>query len=159
MSYALWKLIHIVGVVAFLGNITTGLFWAGLAHRRKDFGTIASTFDGIIQSDRWFTIPGVFAVLIGGFGTAINGGIPILRTGWILWPALLFAVSGILFSIWVGPLQKKIQQYVASTPQTDESWQHYHGLYKKWERWGLAAWIAPVAAMVVMVLKLPIPGI
>lgn len=159
MSYTLLKLLHIVGVVLFLGNITTGLFWAAYAHRQKDFRLIASTFQGIIQSDRWFTIPGVFGILIGGFGAAIDGGIPILRTGWIFWPSILFLVSGVIFGISVAPLQKKIQHFVENRPQTDDSWSEYCSIYKRWEIWGLLAWVTPVVALVIMTLKSPLPGI
>jgi uncharacterized membrane protein len=159
MTYTLLKLAHIVGVVLFLGNITTGLFWAAFAHGRRDFALIASTFQGIIQSDRWFTIPGVFAILIGGFGAAINGSIPILRTGWVLWPSLLFLASGIIFGSFVAPLQRKIHHFVGHAPQTEDSWSQYCSIYKRWEIWGLLAWLAPVLALIIMVLKLPLPGI
>lgn len=159
MSYVAWKLVHIVGVVMFLGNITTGLFWAAHAHRQHDFRTIASTFDGIIRSDRWFTVPGVVAILAGGFVMAINGGFPLLGTGWIFWPLVLFSVSGAGFAIWVAPLQKKIRALVSTTSQTDESWREYHALYKRWERWGFIAWVAPVFALIIMILKPAIPGL
>ncbi len=159
MSYELWKLIHIVGVVAFLGNITTGLFWAAHAHRQRDFELIASTFQGIITSDRWFTIPGVFGILIGGFGAAINGSFPILRTGWIFWSIILFSISGIIFSISLAPLQRKIQSFVVTTPRAEESWNEYCRIYKRWEVWGFFAWLTPIVAMVIMVLKLPLPGL
>ena len=158
MSYALWKLIHIVGVVAFLGNITTGLFWAAQAHRQKDFASIASTFRGIIRSDRWFTMPGVVAIVVGGFGAAISGSIPILRTGWVFWPIVLFSISGIVFGAWVAPLQKKIRDFVTNRPQTDDSWTEYCRIFKRWEIWGLLAWLNPVVALIIMVLKLPLPG-
>jgi uncharacterized membrane protein len=158
MTYLLWKLIHIAGVVAFLGNITTGLFWAAHAHRQGNFQLVASTFHGIIQSDRWFTIPGVFGILIGGFGAAINGSIPILRTGWIFWPIALFSISGLIFGLAVAPLQKRIRHLVVNRSQSEESWKEYCSLYKRWEIWGFLAWLTPVAAMVIMVLKPSLPG-
>lgn len=159
MSYGLWKLVHIVGVVLFLGNITTGLFWAWLAHRRGDFPHIATTFEGIIKSDRWFTMPGVYAILAGGIGAAIVGKFPILGTGWILWPSILFAASGIVFAIFVAPLQKKILRFTAEAQKSESSWGEYRALYRRWEVWGLVAWAAPVVALVIMVLKLPLPGL
>ena len=159
MSYALWNLIHIVGVVAFLGNITAGLFWAAYAHRQRDFGLVASTFQGMIQSDRWITIPGIFGILIGGFGAAINASIPILRTGWIFWSIILFSVSGIIFGLLVAPLQEKIQNFVVNRPQTEESWNEYCSIHKRWESWGFLAWLTPVVALVIMVLKPPLPSI
>lgn len=159
MTYLLWKLLHIIGVVVFLGNITTGLFWAAHAHRQGDFGTIGTTFRGIIQSDRRFTMPGVTAILIGGIGAAINGNIPFLATGWLLWPIILFSISGIIFGLSVAPLQKKIQQMALNTARTDETWTEYCLLYKRWEAWGFLAWLTPVIALVIMVLKPTLPGI
>lgn len=64
MSYLVWKLLHIASVIIFLGNIVTGLFWAAHAHKARYFTLIASTFEGIIRSDRWFTIPGVVGIVI-----------------------------------------------------------------------------------------------
>ena len=55
MNYLIWKLIHVAAVIIFLGNIITGLFWAARAHKSHDFKLIASTFQGIIRSDRYFT--------------------------------------------------------------------------------------------------------
>ena len=93
--YLVFKLVHIIAVVLFLGNIITGLFWKRHADRSNDPRIMANAMAGIIRSDRWFTIPGVVAILVGGFGTAIVGQIPILRTGWIFWAIILFTISGL----------------------------------------------------------------
>src|SRR5687768_12726355 len=105
MIYLSFKLLHIAAVILFLGNIITGLFWKAHADRTRDPRVIAHTFLGIIRSDRWFTLPGIVAILIGGFGAAIVGRIPILGTGWILWSIVLFSLSGLAFSFRVAPLQ------------------------------------------------------
>jgi uncharacterized membrane protein len=159
MSYLLWKLIHIAAVIIFLGNITTGLFWAAHAHKTRDFRLIASTFEGIIRSDRWFTLPGVVGILIGGFAAALDGSLPILATGWILWPIILFSISGLVFGVWVAPLQGKIVSFVRAADASDQAWQSYEEMYKRWERWGLVALITPAVAVVIMVLKPSLPGL
>lgn len=110
MSYFVWKLLHIVSVILFLGNITTGLFWATHARRTRDFAVIALTFDGIIRSDRWFTIPGVIGIIVAGIAMAVKANLPILGTGWILWSIALFAIAGTVFGIWVAPLQRELLQ-------------------------------------------------
>lgn len=159
MSYLILKVLHVASVVVFLGNITTGLFWANHAHNSRDFKLIASTFDGIIRSDRRFTAPGVLGILITGLVAAIVAGIPILSTGWIFWPIVLFSISGLVFGVWVAPLQRKILNLVRNTDSTEVAWQVYMELYKRWELWGLVALITPVAAMVIMVLKPALPGL
>ena len=159
MSYLLIKLLHIASVVVFLGNIATGLFWANHAHKTRDFKLIASAFDGIIRSDRLFTGPGVVGILVTGFAAAIIAQFPILSTGWILWPIILFSISGLVFGIWVAPLQRKIHYAACTADSTDSAWKEYAKQYKRWEIWGLVALITPIAGMVIMVLKPALPGI
>lgn len=157
--YSLFKLVHIFAVVIFLGNIITGLFWMKRADKTNDRPVIAFAMKTIIHSDRIFTIPGVIIITIGGFATAIEGGIPLLRTGWIFWSIVLFSLSGLVFSWQLAPLQKKIFKLnnVASDELYDKALYHYY--LKKWENWGLVALITPVVAMIMMVLKLPIPSV
>ena len=64
--YLPMKLLHIVAVIAFLGNIATGLFWHIHAARTRDPRLLAHTVDGIIRSDRLFTIPGVAVIITTG---------------------------------------------------------------------------------------------
>ena len=159
MSYLHWKLLHIISVVIFLGNITTGLFWAARANKSGNLGQVASTFDSIIMSDRWLTIPGVIGILVSGFVGAMVGELPILRTGWIFWPAMLFLVSGVIFGIWVGPLQRKIATLANAGYASEESWAEYRKLYRSWELWGIAALLTPVIALIIMVLKPGLPAL
>lgn len=151
----LWlKLLHLAAVVAFLGNITTGLFWKLHADRTRDPRIIAHTFDGIIRSDRWFTIPGVVTILVGGIGVAIVGGISLLGTGWIVWSIVLFTISGLVFVIRVAPLQTQLRALAqAGAEQGTFDWARYNRLARVWELWGAVALVTPVAALVLMVLK------
>lgn len=159
MVYLLWKLIHVLSVVIFLGNITTGLFWAARSHKSKDFGQIAATFKSIIQADRFFTIPGVIGITAAGMFATVEASIPMLSTGWVFWAIVLFIISGILFGVYVAPLQKKIVLLAGSNDMTEENWSAYEKLYDKWEFWGFLALLTPVAAAVIMVLKPALPGL
>jgi len=152
--YLLLKLLHLAAVIAFLGNITTGLFWHAHAARTRDPRLLAHTVDGIIRSDRLFTIPGVVIIIGGGVATAIVGGYPILGTSWILWSLILFAVSGLVFIIRVAPLQVRLRALAqAGVEQGSFDWARYQRLAHTWERWGAVALLTPVAAFVLMVLK------
>ena len=64
--YIYFKLLHIISVVMFLGNIFTGVFWMHFAVKSRDVKIVAHTIKGVIRSDRLFTLPGV--VLITTFG-------------------------------------------------------------------------------------------
>lgn len=159
MTYLAWKLVHIAAVVLFLGNITTGLFWAARARASRDRGQITATFRSIIASDRWFTMPGVIAIIVSGVAMAIISGTPLLSTGWVFWPLALFAVSGVIFSVKVAPLQRRIAALTANKDGRDEPQDTFEDLYKSWEWWGIAALLTPIAALVIMVLKPGLPGL
>ena len=159
MSYLVWKLVHIGAAIVFLGNITTGLFWAAHAHKSRNFTIIASTFNGIILSDRWFTIPGVLVIVGTGIAAALEGDLPILGTSWILWPIILFSFSGVVFGMWVVPLQYQIADLARTSDTSEQAWEIYAKLYKRWELWGLVALVLPLAALVIMVLKPALPGV
>ena len=154
MTYASLKLLHLIAVIIFLGNIITGLFWMWIAVQTKDLKIIAHTIKGVIRSDRLFTIPGVVFITAAGFATAIFGHIPILRSGWILWSIILFSISGVAFAWKVAPLQKKLY-HLTTNSSGNFDWALFKKVFTEWEVWGLIALLTPVGALVMMTLKIP----
>ena len=159
MHYLGLKLLHIVAVVLFLGNITTGLFWKRHADRSRDPRLILLGIEGLIRSDRWFTIPGVVAITAFGFAAAITGHHPILRTGWIFWSLVLFTISGGAFMAKVAPLQRQLAQLARTGVESGTfDWATYHARSREWEIWCVIALLAPAVALALMVLKPSLPG-
>ena len=153
--YQVWKLIHLMAVILFLGNIITGLFWKHHADRTRDVRLIAHTMLGIIRSDRWFTVPGVIVITIAGMFTAVKGGLPMLRTGWILWSLIAFTLSGIVFGLRIAPLQKQILALASKGADGTFDWDLYRSKSLQWEIWGFIATATPIIAVILMVLKWP----
>lgn len=151
----LWlKLLHLTAVIAFLGNVTTGLFWHKHAERTRDPRLLAHTMDGVIRSDRLFTIPGVILITVAGLAAAIHKGLPILGTPWILWTIVLFSISGFVFSYRVAPLQKRLRAMAREGVEGGNfDFARYHALARRWELWGGIALVTPLAGLVLMVLK------
>ena len=151
----LWlKLIHILAVVMFIGNIVTGLFWHKHAERTRNPRLLAHTMEGVIRSDRLFTIPGVVVILASGIFAAMKGGFPLLGTGWILWTLVMFSISGLVFMIRLGPLQRKLQKHAEAGAQSGSfDYDAYHRMAKQWDFWGAVATIAPLIGLGLMVLK------
>src|SRR5690606_25172394 len=85
--YLALKSIHIIAVVLFLGNITTGIFWKLVADQDGDARAITQALEGILRADRWFTQPGATLILVTGIVMAWLGGYP-LSTFWI-WAGLV----------------------------------------------------------------------
>ncbi len=155
--YLILKSIHLLAVVAFLGNIVTGLFWMKYARKTNNVSIIHHTAKGLIASDKLFTIPGVLIITAAGFYTAIQGGLPLLRTGWIFWPILLFTLSGLFFSFKVAPLQGKMRRVLeqVNREQVLENGM-FDKLLKQWEFWGFLAVLTPIISFFMMILKWPV---
>jgi uncharacterized membrane protein len=151
--YLPMKLLHIVAVIAFLGNITTGLFWHIHAARTRDPRLLAHTMDGIIRSDRLFTMPGVIVIVATGIATAVIGGLPLLHTGWILWTLVLFSLSGVIFMGYVAPLQRQLLALARAGTVGSFDYAAYAGVARRWEVWGAAALLTPAVGLLLMVLK------
>ena len=151
--FLFFKLLHVLAVIAFLGNITVGVFWKAFADRTKDLRIMAYTMDGIIKADRVFTIPGVIAIVVGGIGAEISGGYSILGTGWILWCLILFIFSGIAF----GPLSRAQRRLLAAAQAGDAA--QYEALSKAWIMYGTVALILPILAAAIMIIKPALPAL
>jgi uncharacterized membrane protein len=152
--YLLFKTLHVLAVVMFIGNIATGVFWKAHADTSRDPRIIAHTMRGIIKSDRLFTIPGVFLIILAGVGMAVVGHIPIIRTSWTLAPIILFSISGIAFMAQVAPAQRRIAKLAEKAGTANEmDWTEYERLSRRWAISGWIALLTPLAALIVMVVK------
>jgi uncharacterized membrane protein len=153
MQYFILKALHIASVVLFLGNIITGVFWKVHGDRTGDLRARAQALDGIIRSDRLFTLPGVVLIIVTGVLLAMTLHLPILGTKWILWSLILFGISGVAFSVFVGPLQKKLLKNVQAGLAGTWNQAEYEALSRSWTLWGLVATAAPLIALFLMVMK------
>lgn len=152
--YTILKILHVAAVVIFLGNLVTGIFWKLHGDRTENPVIIRHTIAGLIRADRLFTIPGVVLILVGGFGAAIVGELPLLRTHWILLGIILFTVSGIAYMARVVPLQQQMLRVARSGVESGKlDWDKYRALSRSWNVWGTIALLAPVLAMIAMIAK------
>jgi uncharacterized membrane protein len=152
--YLILKTIHVLGVVLFLGNIITGLFWKAHADATGDAKLQAHALAGVIRSDAWFTIPSVVLIIASGVALARMAGLPLLGTGWIAAALAAFALSGILFAAILAPLQRRLLKE-ALDAQAGAEWptRDYRRLSRVWEAIGLIAIALPLAALALMVFK------
>jgi len=85
-------------------------------------------------------------------------GYPILGTGWILWSIILLTISGIAFG-WVAQAQRLLSavahQGIDSGSMSRELYDKFSGV---WNFAGMIALIAPLIAMVLMIVKPALPA-
>lgn len=152
--YVAFKILHVFAVVIFLGNLITGILWKVSADRTRNPVIIHHTVAGLIRADRWFTIPGVLLILIGGFGAAVVGGLPLVRTRWILAGIILFTISGVSYMARVVPVQRRMLTVArAGVDSGTLDWGQYGALTRSWNVWGTIALLAPLLALVAMIAK------
>jgi uncharacterized membrane protein len=156
--YLTLKFVHVLAVIAFVGNISIGILWHTIGDKTRDPRIIAHTMKGILLADKIFTIPGIIVLLIAGIATAEVGHLPILGTGWILWSIILFIISGIAF----GPVARSQRQMLAVAQAAMTSgvmnWEDYNRFGRIWNIAGTIALIAPLIAVLFMVTKPTLPA-
>jgi uncharacterized membrane protein len=160
-NYYLWvKLGHVLFGIVFLGNIYTGLFWKAMADRTGSPAIRAFTMQSITRSDRWFTLPGVVGLVGTGVLQAILTRHQLLQTGWLWWSIVAFSASGIIFGVFITPLQRRLVDLAvegSTAGRLDE--ERYRRLSRAWEWWGVAALLLPLVVLALMVMRPRWPGL
>jgi len=60
---------------------------------------------------------------------------------------------------WVGPLQRKITALARAGSAGQFDWSSYESLRRSWALWGSVATLAPLVAVVLMILKPVLPAL
>jgi uncharacterized membrane protein len=151
--YAVFKSLHIIGVVVLLGNVTITAFWKVLADRTSDARLIAHAQHGVTVADWIFTLAGIVLVLVGGYGAAVVAGLSVTNLRWLVIGELLFAVSGLVWLAVLVPIQIR-QARMARMLEPDAVLPSlYRRDSRKWLVWGIIATVPLIAAIYVMVAK------
>ena len=153
MLYDVFKLLHVVGVVVLVGNVTVTAFWKVFADRTGDPRLIAHAQHMVTVTDWVFTLGGIVLIYGGGFGAALVAGLDPFEPGWLLWAQLLFAVSGV---IWLGvlvPAQVRQARQARAFAVGGAIPEAYRRDGRRWLVWGIVATVPLVAAIWVMVAK------
>jgi uncharacterized membrane protein len=156
--YLAVKVVHILAVVLFLGNIGLAMVSKLDADRTRDPVVIAHVLKGIVFGDRWITVPSVVVLITSGITMAILGRLPLLHVDWIWESMLLLAFSGALYVYPIGPDQRHLLSLARKACESGASmdWGSYLSISRRWLYVGWLAVLAPAAAVGLMVLK---PGI
>lgn len=152
MSYDAFKVVHLFGVVVFLGNIIVTAVWKVLADRTRDPGIIAYAQRLVTLTDWIFTAGGAALIVIGAYGMAGVAGLD-LRQTWLLWGQSLFVASGLIWVAVLIPTQiaqaRQARAFADGGPIPDSYWRHG----RRWAIWGAVATILPLANLYFMVFK------
>ena len=152
MSREAWLVVHILGVILFIGNIVVTGVWKTMADRTRNPAVVAYAQRLVTITDIGFTLVGVALIAISGPILAEDlGGIG--GPAWITWGLALFAASGI---IWVAVLlpvevaQARLARQFAAGGEIPE---RYWRLSTLWAVFGTIATLLPLANLYFMIYK------
>lgn len=148
-----WRVVHLAGVVVFLGNVTVTALWKALADRTRHPATVAFAQRLVTLTDWVFTAGGVAVILVSGYAMAWLSGWGDLSPGWLRWGVGLFILSGLAWGLVLIPIQI-IQARMARAFDPDQPIaRRYWRLSRIWLWVGIAALVPPYLTIWVMVAK------
>ncbi|NVN85611.1 MAG: DUF2269 domain-containing protein [Rhodopseudomonas sp.] len=151
--YDVFKVLHVIGVVVLVGNVTITAYWKVLSDMTDDPRIIAHAQRGVTLADFIFTLVGIALIMIGGYGAAIVKELPLFTAPWLIAGQILFGISGV---IWLGilvPLQIRQARVARSFAQGGVIPPGYRRDARLWIIWGVIATVPLVAAIYAMVVK------
>ncbi|WP_412775918.1 DUF2269 family protein [Thalassospira lucentensis] len=155
MEYSIVKLVHLLGVILFLGNIIVSALWKAQADITKDPVIIAFACRLVNMTDLVFTAFGAVLVTVGGIGLFHATGIAISDAPHLTIGISLFAMAAVLWLVGLVPLQLYMSKISAKTVAAGETQMPaiYAKCRKLWALLGLVATALPLGALYFMVVR------
>jgi uncharacterized membrane protein len=144
---------HILGVILLAGNITITAFWKVLADMTRNPVLIAYACRAVIIADWLFTLPGIVLTLVGGIGISLMGEWPLFEVSWLSWSVLWFVIAGILWMVFLIPLQIRQNRAAKIFAETGVIPDTYWRDARAWITIGLIATIPLLIILYLMVVK------
>jgi len=147
-SYQWHKILHIFGVVLFMGNMIVGPVWFLFAFYSRDKALLKFAGRLLYLTDLYLTIPGIALAVINGLflASAIGGS---NNQPWLFYSIVLMIVMWVL-SVPLIFLQEKMYNAIADDPIGE---QNIQGLMTQWGILGTLVSIPPVIVFYLMVAK------
>jgi uncharacterized membrane protein len=153
MAYDIYKLVHLLGVILLVGNVTVTSIWKLYADRTRDPRIIAFAQRLVTITDWFFTFWGIVLLVVGGFGAAWDAGMDPLRDDWLVWSEIQFVLAGAIWLVVLVPIQIRQARLVRGFAAGGSIPEEYWTLGRRWITWGLVATIPLVGALWTMVAK------
>ena len=148
LSYKWHKILHIFGVILFMGNMIVGPVWFLFAYYSKD-KTLLKFASKLLQlTDLYLTIPGAALTVINGlFLASVYGGSE--NVPWLFYSIISLLVMWAL-SIPLIYLQEKMYSTIENEPDNEEKINKY---LIRWGILGTVVMIPPTIVFYLMIVK------
>lgn len=148
-----WLLLHLVGVVLFIGNIVTAAFWKVRADLQKNPAVIHHTVKNVMLADFVFTLPGLILIIISGIVMTVQSGIFLHGFNWLSLSLILLAVTGVVWLAILIPLQRAMIRHSAASIESGNLSEAYVRASRLWAVFGILATLLPVIILYLMIAK------
>jgi len=157
LDYGTLKIMHLFGVIWFMGNIIVTGWWKTMADRTGDYRIIAFAQRQVTLTDWVFTFGGVVIVIVAAFGMVYQMNENIMQQihseRWLWWGYYLFLASGAIWVLILIPVQIIQARMARVFVQTAEIPPAYWLYGKIWLVFGILATLIPLANLYWMVTK------
>ena len=152
MSDNTWLVLHVLGVVIFLGNIIVTAVWKALADRTRNAAVVGYAQRLVTITDIAFTATGAALIAVSGQMMADRfGGVG--GPGWLTLGFALFVASGVIWVTILIPIQvmqsRLTRRFAADGGIPDRYWR----LATLWYAFGGIAILLPLVNIYLMVAK------
>jgi uncharacterized membrane protein len=151
-TYLWLKLIHIVGVMFFMGNIIITGWWKNMADATKNPQIIAFAQRQVTLTDYIFTFGGILILAIAGFANAYLHEMS-YSISWLKYGIIYFLLSGAVWLFILIPVQAKQAKMARLFAVSNEIPDQYWRLCTIWNLFGLLAIFLLLATVYFMVMK------
>ena len=156
-DYNTLKIIHLFGVIIFMGNIIVTGWWKTMADRTGDYRIIAFAQHQVTITDWIFTFTGVIILLIAAFGMVFHMNENVMAEvhaqPWLWWGYYLFVLSGVIWVVVLIPVQIAQARMARKFAEDGNIPQRYWLYGKLWLGFGILATVIPLVNIYWMVVK------
>lgn len=148
-----WLLLHLVGVVLFVGNIVTAAFWKIRADLQKNPTIIHSTVKNVMLADYVFTLPGLVLIIVSGNVMAVQADLLTQGLNWLMVSLILFTVTGVIWLAILIPLQRAMIRHSAACIDSGSISVEYSRASRLWAVFGIVTTLLPAIILYLMISK------
>ena len=127
----LLRILHVVGAILLLGNVTITGFWATYLFRVRGRFPFHPVARAIMWSDIMFTVLGGTMLTVSGILLALRRGYSVMQTPWLLKGIAALAVATLLWMVVLLPAQLRLERM----PPGDD-----RELSRLFRRWSVVGW-------------------
>ena len=147
------RLLHLLGVILFVGNIVTAALWKARAEASGDLHAIAYAQRGVMLADYVFTLPGATLIAVTGLWLARLSNRNILQTGWLFTALVLLAITLMVWLSELLPLQRRMLRLADEGLRTGQLDPIFKPVALRWTIFGIVATLLPLINVYLMVFK------